>query len=341
MKRKKLFYSLIAILPLALSSCDSGVHHGIEEYKSGEIAYHDDFTILQLTDTHISDKDDQETQFNFIKKVVNDADKKAEELHGAGHKVDMIVVTGDLFTFASTGTMKRYFDLLNSFDKYWTVTFGNHDEQVYFSIDYMTGYLNDLAAKENSKCLFKDIQDDDVTGNCNHYVNLMKDNKVFEQLIMMDSNRYHYGFDCNGYDWFKQDQIDWYKAAIKTAKDNNASSRSLMFYHIPLPEVNDAYNEAKEAGTLDGVKREDSCPPKFNSGFFTEIKNGQHTDAMFFGHDHINDFYCTYQGVIFSYGLKTDNRIYADDDLLGGQLITIDDDHSISIERVFATYGEE
>lgn len=340
MKRKKLFYSLIAILPLALSSCASGVQHSLEEYVSREIQYVDDFTILQLTDTHIADKDNQDRQFDYIRKVVSEADKKAEELHGAGHKVDMIIVTGDLFTFASSGTMKRYFDLLESFDRYWTVTFGNHDEQVYFSIDYMTGYLNDLAAKPNSKCVFKDIQDDNITGNCNHAVYLKNGNEVFEQLIMMDSNRYHYGFDYNGYDWFKQDQIDWYAGMVGSVTQNWSDARSLMFYHIPLPEVDAAYEEAKAAGTLDGVKREASCPPKYNSGFFDVITDLHNTDAMFFGHDHINDFYVTYKGVIFSYGLKTDDRIYSDDDLLGGQLITIENDHSINIDRVFVAYEE-
>ena len=61
---------------------------------------------------------------------------------------------------------------------------------------------------------------------------------------------------------------------------------------------------------------------------------------MFFGHDHINDFAAEYQGVTFSYGLKSTDRIYYDDDMLGYQTITIKDDNSLDIQRHFHTYAE-
>ena len=162
----------------------------------------------------------------------------------------------------------------------------------------------------------------------------------------MDSNRYDFN-PGHGlyYDAFKPNQIQWYSdlvdhtAKIEGAELNaNGVVESLMFYHIPLPEINDAY-EAHEA-ELDGVKNEATCPPDYNTGFFKTIKEKGSTHAMFFGHDHINDFRAEYEGVLFAYGVKATSSIYSNDDLLGGQTIKLKADHSLQIDRIFHTYAE-
>ena len=91
-----------------------------------------------------------------------------------------------------------------------------------------------------------------------------------------------------------------------------------MFYHIPLPEVNDAW-ERSQAGEADaiavpfavhngdpakyGERGEDPCNPKYNSGFFDVILEQGSTTGMYFGHDHINNFIINYKGVDFAYGV--------------------------------------
>lgn len=332
---RKRFLALSSIFLLSLSSCGSGVRHNIEEYVLS-LDYKEDFKILQLSDTHFSDKDDQTVHYEFLDSVIKAADP------------DMIIVTGDLFTFAGKNTAQGYFDFLNSYDVPWTVTFGNHEEQCFFSIDWMTNVLNNYG----KNCYFKDIQDDDVNGNANFAINLMKDNQIFEQLIIMDSNRYYFG-EYFGYDFFKPNQIEWYKRLVDytTAQNNGTIVESLMFYHIPLPEIDEAWDKAHDGSgdaellaDVNGVygdKREKTCPPEYNSGFFDVIVEKGSTKAMFFGHDHINNFAVKYKGVIFSYGVKSDNRIYYDGDLMGGQTITIKADHSIEIEQYFLTYGED
>ena len=61
---------------------------------------------------------------------------------------------------------------------------------------------------------------------------------------------------------------------------------------------------------------------------------------MFFGHDHVNNFEADYEGVKFCYGIKSTDRIYHAEDMLGGQVITIKDDHSLVIDRIYHTYAE-
>ena len=323
--KKKLFSFLAASL-ISLTSCNaSNVHHEISEYLVGTIPYTNNFRILQLTDVHIGDKDDQDIHYKFMQNTINHAN------------ADMIIVTGDLFTYASKTTITRFFDFMDSQGKPWTVTWGNHDEQIYASIDWMTGVLNNYG----SHCLFKDIQDDDVFGNANFAIDLMDGTDVFERLIIMDSNRYHYGFDYNGYDYFHQDQIDWYKEMVNYKKGANPI-KSLMFYHIPLPEVNDAWEYAlNNPGAKEyGERNENPCPPKYNSGFFDVIKAEQSTTAMFFGHDHINDFRVTYEGVTFSYGIKATNRIYHSEEMLGGQVIVLKNNHTLDYEPLLFKYSE-
>ena len=316
------FTTLAFISLLALSAC------GTREYKPQdyilEMNYKSDFRILQLTDIHLSDKDDRDIQFKFM-----------DKLYESANNPDLVVVTGDLFTFAGKDTAKSLLKYFDSKNIPWTVCFGNHDEQCYFSVDWLT----DVLTNYGSNCLFKDLQDDNVNGNCNFAINLMKDGKVHDQLFIMDSNRYNFNLSQLGYDCFKEDQINWYESVVKYTKEQNGgeTANSLMFYHIPLPEVNAAWEEGNK---IYGEKREASCPPDHDYGFFAKIKELGSTKAMFFGHDHINNFEVDYQGVKFCYGIKSTDRIYHDEDMMGCQTITIHDDHSLTIDRYYHTYAE-
>lgn len=327
MKRKSAFL-LSSVAMLCLSAC-SGVKHDIKEYIL-ELNYNsDDFRILQLTDTHIGDKDNTQLHYDFMQKTINDAN------------ADFIVVTGDVFTFASRGTAKEFFAFMEKQEKPWTLVFGNHDEQCFFSIDWVTSELNNYGGH----CLFKDIQNDDVQGNSNFAINLKKGDKVFEQLIFMDSNRYNYTGSF-GYDYFKQNQIDWYSSLIDetTRQNGGAVVPSLMFYHIPLPEIVDAWEGAKKNPALikvaDGELQETPCCPDYNSGFFKVIKEKGSTHGMYFGHDHVNNCVIEYEGIDFGYGIKATDRVYYDDCMLGGRVITLKNDHSLEYTDYYHSYKE-
>ena len=324
MKNKRLL--ILPLVVLTVSSCAINVHHETNDYILTLKHEKEDLRILQLTDPHLSAKDDDEAHYAIMQKTI---DKAGE--------IDLIVVTGDLFTFASKETAKHFFNFLDSQGCPWTVTFGNHDEQCSFSIDWMTKTLNEWG----NNCYFIDQQDDDVTGNCNFVINVMHGEDLFEQLFIMDSNRYYFGSSF-GYDFFKQDQIDWYSRVVHDTTIQYGLTDSLMFYHIPLPEVNDAWNAAQEDPSLlkHGSKGEKCCPPDINSGFFDVIDELNSTKGMYFGHDHVNDFAVTYRDVDFVYGVKSTNRIYFDEAKLGGLVINVKKDHSLVYEQIFSTYEE-
>ena len=334
---KSKHFLFLPLTALTLTSC-IGVRHNVSEYvlKKTLTFSGESLNILQLTDIHLGDKDNQDIHYKFMDLTIKDAIDKE------GH-IDFIAITGDLFTVASRSTVKRMISFFNSYKIPWTCVFGNHDEQCYFSVDWLTKQLNNAG----QYCYFKDIQDDDVFGNCNFAVNVLKDGNVFEQLIMMDSNRYCYNPKYMGYDYFKQDQIDWYKRLMQhNVNEYGGIVDSLMFYHIPLPEINDAWDKRNsdpsgvEYDYITGEKNEDCCPPKYNSGFFDVIKEQHSTSGMFFGHDHVNNFIVKYQGIIFGYGIKSTERIYYEDTMMGGRVIKLDGSHNLTFEDYYHTYGE-
>ncbi len=294
-----------------------------------ETEYKDDFKILQLSDIHLANKDNRQKQLEYLDLTISDAD------------ADMIVLAGDLFTFADRTVAKEFLDFIDSYGVPWTCTFGNHDEQCYFPIDWLTGFLNDYG----SNCLFKDIQDDDVFGNANFAINLMDGNKIKEQLIIMDSNRYNYG-EYIGYDYFKQDQIDWYEKIVNyTAEQNGGKpAASIAFFHIPLPEFADAW-EAAQAGDPDaeflyGVQGEDVSCPKINSGMFDKMLVLGSTKAVCVGHDHVSNYIIKYKGIYLSYGVNSTDRIYYEEPLIGGRIITIHKDGALEFEDMLHSYEE-
>ena len=325
---KKIVLPLIPFCALMLTSCNGvNVHHNIDEYFL-TTDYKEDYRILQLNDIHIGDKDNRQLHYKFMDLTIKEANP------------NMIVLDGDIFTFASRNTAIELFNFIDSYGVPWTATFGNHDEQCYFSVDWLTGYLNDFG----SNCLFKDIQDDDVTGNANFVINLMKGTDVFESIIIMDSNRYYFG-DYFGYDYIKENQIKWYEEAVTYNNQKAGKSiQSLMFFHIPLPEFTNAW-DAYQAGSADakyiiGEKREKVCSPDFNSGMFAKVKELGSTTGIFCAHDHINNFAIEYQGVVLSYGVNSTDRIYYDENLMGGQVVTLHGDHTFTISQIFHHYSE-
>lgn len=340
MKRKGLLL-FPAVFAMSLTACASNVHHEISEYIAGELQYTDNFRILQLTDTHLGDKDNLDTHFKFM-------DKTIEEAHP-----NMIIVTGDLFTFASKSTAKKFFDYLDKKEVPWTVTYGNHDEQCYFSVDWLTSELNRRSESESSNCIYKDIQDDDVFGNANFAINLKIGDVLFEQLIVMDSNRYD--FKTMYYDHFKPNQIQWYKDMVEYGRSlpGGALAKSLMFYHIPLPETQTVWDMLQEGNAevtnipfkvngedKYGTLEEDVCCPDYNSGFFDVIDELDYTTGMYFGHDHVNNFIIRYKGIDFGYGVKATDRVYYGESKLGGRVIALHADHSTTYEDYYHTYAE-
>ena len=337
--KNKAFIKLCPLFALALTSC--GKTYEVKDYMI-ELNWKDNYRILQLNDIHIGNKDDLDLQFKYLKSVIEDENVNA----------DLIVLNGDLFTFANRATAKRLFSFMDERKVNWTVTFGNHDEQAYFSIDWLTGYLNklnDKRASGDSYCVFKDLQDDDIMGNGNFVINLMKDSKVKEQIFLMDSNRYNFGKYADyeaytGYDSIHDEQVKWYEDVVNYTTTNNGGTAvpSVAFFHIPVPEFETAWDLAEKGSAevevvipqTDKSEYEGVAAPKINTGLFDKMVELGSTKAIFCAHDHKNNYALKYKGIILSYGVNSTDRVYWDEDLCGGQVNIIRNDGSVEMIQI-------
>jgi len=364
MNIKKLLI-LAPVAVLSMTSCGKrNVRHEAEDYfLTASKSYDKDkgLKILQLSDLHLGTNCDRKVQYQFIQKTIDLANEYAGSKDNHDNKVDMIVITGDVFTF---GTKEIAIDFCNFMEKQkinWTMTFGNHDEQCYFSVDWLTNYLNKLSEKADSYLLFKDLQDDDVFGNANFVISFpdVDSTKKEERLYIFDSNRYRYQIGSYGYDCIHNDQIDWYERCSRHSLDNEIvtqspnQSHSLAFFHIPFEEFNDRYKDiAAHSGKVAFVKDEDETTldtqregvssPKEHTNLYEKMIQLDTTEGVFVGHDHINNSAIQVynndgckagdEQIMLSFGLKGTDTVYADDDLIGGQMITVKGEREINNE---------
>lgn len=133
--------------------------------------------------------------------------------------------------------------------------------------------------------------------------------------------------DLFEYDYIKESQIKWLK---ETAYDIEMSwgfpIKSTVFTHVPVQEMAEAwveftgesydvldeyhekdydglYKNYDGDGLLYGERREVVCHSAHNSGLF-EACQEIGTEALLFGHDHINDCILRYKGIFMGY-IKT------------------------------------
>lgn len=350
--KKSLLLAPVALLLLA--SCSNiAKRYNPEDYVIPyklQVDNSRNFNILQLSDLHMSLLDDTQYHYSFIQKTI-DTTKSIL----ANEKIDLIVITGDLFTFAGKSTVYELCDFFEKQKIPWTCTFGNHDEQGYFSVDWMTNYLSNLSKQPSSYLHFVDYPDDDVFGYANFVIDLGSTNQsVGRQIVLLDSNRYNYG-EGFGYDYIHYDQIDWYNRMHQHFIKTYGQTNSLAFYHIPVPEFRDAYNDAKKGLTnatylkgnqydvqSDGTIKQsqvnrnrdedksDGSPKSKNTGFYEFARKSGYTKGMFVGHAHTNTYCVDYRpsnsspnenSIGLCYGAKSTDRVYSNPDMLGGQLI--------------------
>lgn len=340
---KKVYNTLASLLSvLTLASC-AGSPEALtyEHYKKRDLDYQENFRVLQMTDIHFG------LATNFAEEWVY-----FDTLIGLA-KPDLMILTGDMFMNASVDVVNQLYNYMDSKDIPWTVTFGNHDRQGFYTPQFIEGQA---TYDSYDNCLYVN-PDDNVNGHGNHYINIVSGADVEWQVIMLDSGSYHSLGATYDYDVIHEDQIAWYEDVIKETNkvqfdvDDFALVPpanvipSVAFFHIPLFEYVDAYEAWEASGVdedMDSGFYQDSgiWHGYYNSGFFAKAKELGSTRGMFVGHDHTNNFAIEYQDIVLSYGVKTGRGIYHDPEMIGGQVITLGDDGTIDIKRLFVAYGE-
>ena len=208
----------------------------------------------------------------------------------------------------------------------YAIVFGNHDDQ-----SATSGTRTDKEAMLSVIQSLGDCRTVDAdpslfgTGTCKIPIYSSSGNSVAFDLFMVDSNTYQTPTDGNsGYDNPHADQLAW------LAANKDAGVNSLVFQHIPMPEIYNlltvdaggsrTYGNKTYAMSLNsnasGSLGEFPCPPRYNdnTGEFAALKSMGGVLGVITGHDHLNDFTGTYDGIkmtavpgmtYFNYGNET------------------------------------
>jgi Calcineurin-like phosphoesterase len=182
----------------------------------------------------------------------------------------------------------------------WTAVLGNHDRECVLEPDEIIEGLMELPG-----CLAqKGPAELPGSGNYSLAVNSSDGERPAALLYGIDTLRespidLFKGRDWKGYAWVTFEQINWYRKESEkwTARNGGKPLPSLMFTHIPLPE----YKELWEDGAHVGVKQENVCCSKLNSGLLTSMVEKGDVSGVFCGHDHVNDFIGPWPDIFLGY----------------------------------------
>jgi len=248
--------------------------------------------IVQFTDNH----------YKWGKKA-SDATVKCMESVLDAEQPDFVIFTGDLVYSDNVGqsidaALRPVIDRGLPF----AFVFGNHDTQ--FDMTYPQIY--DLISSKPGSLMPPrgEAESPDYTIEIASSTDPAKTAAI---LYCLDSHGSAQVDGCGKYAWLELPQIEWYKSTGDSYSSQNGGKPmpSIMFFHIPLPEVEYAYNEAMNsegAGRCIGTQGEKVCSPKLNSGMFAAIKEQGDVKGVFFGHDHDNDYVVNYYDVMLGYG---------------------------------------
>ena len=320
--------------------------YAVTEYRT-TMQYYDDFKILQIADLHLGIETDVAHQLDILKSTIR------------REQPDLIILTGDNFMYPSKGVVNTLLSTLNEecaaltqarggrLTKF-TLTFGNHDNQGDYSRYYINNAVSAYAAADGceiAECKFAafvDFEDDNIFGLTNFYIDLVDDRAksrdsadVKYRLHIIDSNTYHFMGPDYDYDVMHADQLD-HAINIYNEATADKSYIGLAFFHIPLYEYQDAYEQFLAADDPilvgQGEFREGVLFGYENNGAYGKLREANIV-AFFCGHDHINYGDFIYNAAssdlsdraIFSYGVKGTNQLYHDEDMIGYKTVTLKD----------------
>ena len=293
-----------------------------------------DFRILQFTDTHINAYYDDFDALAKTFRMMSDA------IHM--QNPDLLVLTGDnVGNFLNAHWAWELVGFLDSFAVPYALVMGNHDGDFLELEDANQQHIIAEIFSRGTYSLFKNGPDN-LTGTGNYGLHIVNESgSIIYTLVLLDSND----------DYLRRDQVAWYEWYVRGAGEAAYSSggteklKSLLFFHIPLPEIEDIKREMEQNDFRDADGHSGSAafgeppsPQTENTGLFDAIKKLGSTTHIFFGHDHLNTLNYKHRGVYFVYGLKTGYCAYHDPERLGATLIVLGGETSVTDVRVEHCY---
>lgn len=269
------------------------------------------FKIAQFTDMHFYEGGPRSPQVIENVRVVLEAEKP-----------NLVVLTGDIVTGSkkkgeSLKNWKILSDLFIEYQVPYAVAFGNHDDEAELSRQQVLDYLSDRPL-----CLISDDMGEELKGVGNYVLPVSNQKGEVEKLLYcMDSRSYSLKKGVDGYGWFDKSQVHWFASTNQEWLARNKEAQALLFFHIPLPE----YKQAFDGGQFrNGVRMEEECAPKINTGMFSEMVLQGNVLGTFVGHDHNNNYVAQLFNIALCYGYFSGGNSYQDLPLNGARIILLE-----------------
>lgn len=270
----------------------AGVGPGVSEFTVREKGK---LRVLAVTDLHLQKKDKDARTLGEIKKMVEkfqpelivmDGDNWYENPDGRG--LEFCRFTAE--SFAQLGIP-------------WTCVRGNHDQADDF------GKCEEILGAASFSLYPGRTQD----GNYRLEIK-DPDQTPLWNLILVNDAAPTLGFT--------DERIAWLQAeAARIHEKFPTPPPAFLFAHIPLPQ----FGEMVKAGQAKGIKGEKVSYEQGSAQALAAIKETGMTQAMFCGHDHLNNFHGTWEGVRLEYLRATGHSGYGGARLKkGGVMITVD-----------------
>ncbi len=271
-----------------------------EQQPDGTLKFHSNgkFKIVQFTDVHWVPGNKESLA----------AKERMEEVLDA-EKPDLVIFTGDvIYGKPALPALEEAFAPVVARKIPFSYTFGNHDDEQGMSRQEIYAYTkkwgNNLSGTTEG-----------LSGVSNFILTVRSSDGQRDAFVLyhFDSLSYSPIKGVGTYDWIKDNQITWYRqnAAAFKAKNNNEPVPALAFFHIPFPEYNQAAQS--ERALLVGIRKEPACAPAVNSGLYTAMLESGDIMGTFVGHDHVNDYLTTWNGILLGYGRYTGGKtVYCD-----------------------------
>jgi len=277
------------------------------------------FKIVQFTDIHWENGEEPDQQSAALIKQIAKAESP-----------DLIVLTGDILSGGgcdnAADSLREVVKIVEGCGAPWAAVFGNHDDEG--SAD-----RNELmAVMQEGTLSFSEPGPTEIPGVGNYVLPIQsaEENVPTALLYFIDSGSYSQT-NIDGYDWIKREQIVWYlQESTKFTIEAGHPLPALAFFHIPIPE----YDEVWDFHTCYGVKYENVCAPRLNTGFFAAMHEAGDVMGTFVGHEHINDFWGDLHGIRLCYGRASGYNTYGREGFpRGARVITLQEG-----ERQFETW---
>lgn len=253
------------------------------------------FTIVQFTDVHWTDGNERDEQTRELMDRVVETEQP-----------DLVVLTGDTIAGGQAPdpaqAWNQAVEVLHRREVPWAAVFGNHDDEGCLSRRDL------MEIQQRHRMCLSEPGPDEVPGVGNYILTVQPRTSHAQPSILyfLDSGSYAPEL-VGGYAWIPPGVVSWYReTATHVRQTYGKGLLSLAFFHIPLPEYNDLWNYRVCAG----VKQEDVCCPRLNSGLFCAMLEMDDMMGVFVGHDHTNDYIGEFGGIHLAYGRGSGYNTY-------------------------------